>query len=59
MTLGGHTPVVDVCLLLGVDAGHPAHDVDVAHLLPSNGLLLQDHIHCVPDDRPQHVPDAN
>ena len=58
VTLGGHTPVVDIRLLLGVDAGHPAHDVDVAHLLPGNGLLLQDHIHCVPDDGPQHIPDA-
>ena len=42
-----------------VQAGHPANDVDVTHLLPCDGLLVQNHVHCVPDDAAQLVPEIH
>ena len=48
-------PVVNICLLLVVDAAHPALEEDVAHLLACDGFLLQDDVLRVPDDHSQHV----
>lgn len=49
------SPVVDICLLLFIDSWHPAHNVDVAHFLTSDGLLFQYDIHSVPDDDAQNI----
>ena len=44
-----------VCLLLFIQAIDPALDVDITHLLPGDGLLLQYHILRVPYHNTQLV----
>lgn len=48
-----------ICFLFLVDSRDPAFDINVRHFFSGYRFLIQNNIHCVPDDDPQNITERN